>query len=215
MTTKTIAGNNKILSRWTSIHYIPGCSVALPQLSSSFLEMLRTYCFWAFTTFPTPPTDSLPLHFNQCSCVCVCCARGVGWEAYWNPAPPPPPRGGGGGGGPAGVGGVNVCVCVFFESVFGGGVYLTPPPPPPPPFGWVCHHILKWLVKYLCVWVCPWWRVEIDHFFRWLFGHKTWPNYLIIFIWPKGWWLVSIGSTKKDKFKRTKAKTQITKLIPI
>jgi hypothetical protein len=174
MTTKTIAGNNKILSRWTSIHYIPGCSVALPQLSSSFLEMLRTYCFWAFTTFPTPPTDSLPLHFNQCSCVCVCCARGVGWEAYWNPAPPPPP-----------------------------------------PFGWVCHHILKWLVKYLCVWVCPWWRVEIDHFFRWLFGHKTWPNYLIIFIWPKGWWLVSIGSTKKDKFKRTKAKTQITKLIPI
>jgi hypothetical protein len=152
---------------WISIHYIWGCPVALPQLSSSFLEMLRTYCFRALQlSQPHPwilsPCISINVH------VCVCCARGVGWEAWW-------------------------------------------PPPPFPPFGWVCHHILKWLVKYLCVWVCPWWRAKIDHFFRWLFGHKIWPNYLIIFIfiWPKGWWLVSIGSSKKkkkNKLKRTKGK---------
>jgi len=102
-----------------------------------------------------------------------------------------------------------MCVCVVCKRSWVGGLVT------PPPLGWVCHHILKRLVKYLCVWVCPWWLAEIDHFFRWLFGHKTWPNYLIIFIWLKGWWLVSISSSKKDKFKRTKAKTQITKLIPI
>jgi hypothetical protein len=65
-----------------------------------------------------------------------------------------------------------VCVCVLCKRSWVGGL-VTPHHPLPPSFGWVCHHILKWLVKYLCVWVCPWWRAKIDRFFRWVFGRKN------------------------------------------
>lgn len=146
---------------WISIHYIwgGGCPVALPQLSWSFLEMLRTYCFWALQLSQPHPRILSP-------CISI-----------------------------------NVHVYVLCKRSWEGGLVT-----PPPSLGWMCHHILKWLVKYLCVWVCPWWCAEIDHFFRWLLGHKTRPNYLIIFIWPKGSWLVAIGSSNKRQIQENKSK---------
>ncbi len=152
MTTKTIARNNKILSRWISIHYIRGCPVALSQDSHHHsLKCFALIVFGPLTTFPTPPHGFSPLAFQSMS-MCV-------------------------------------CVCVLCKRSWVGGL-VTPHHPLPPSFGWVCHHILKWLVKYLCVWVCPWWRAKIDRFFRWLFGRKNMaelPNNFYLTQRDDGW----------------------------
>lgn len=98
-----------------------------------------------------------------------------------------------------------MCVCVLCKRSWVGG--LVTRHHPLPPLSGVC--VITSSSDWWNICVCGCAHGGVQRLIAFLGGFlvvKTWPNYLIIFIWPKGWWLDSIGSSKKGQIQENKSK---------